>query len=606
MPRLTRRICARWVLAILFLVAVGQEASADSNRAPRVLALHSFSADPDRISSFDQITVPALEKILGRSVDVYTEYLELDRFPEDDYRRILIRNLKSLYQNRSIDVIVPIEFQALDFTRSYLSDVFPGVPIVFVSVESSQIQGLSFAPNITGVVHKDDWLSAIREILRIHPDTQQVVVFGGSSPMDHENLEEKRKIFQPFENKVRFRYLTDLPLLDMLAITRRLPPKSVIIQISFRADSQGHALPDSGLLYETANAPVYSLVGRNLGKGLVGGPVPAFQERYLAGAKMIARVLKGEKPTAIPIQTAVPEHPMAFDWRQLQRWGINEKLLPARSLVSFREPPPWEQYKWEILISILIGLAEGALILALLVQRSRRRRAEHEVRDLAGKLIVAQEEERKRIARELHDDLSQQLAAVGLSVSSIRRDMASSLPKEYRKFEELQYRLTSLHDDIHRLSHNLHPALIETVGLSAALRQYAHNRTELTGVVVDVKINLASETVPHDAALCLYRVAQESLRNVVKHSGARRAEISLNEFDDALELTVRDWGEGFDSQGKTPNGGLGLTSMKERVRLAGGVLDIESAPREGTRIRARLPFGEAFQTKTMTAKTGVA
>jgi len=184
--------------------------------------------------------------------------------------------------------------------------------------------------------------------------------------------------------------------------------------------------------------------------------------------------------------------------------------------------------------------------------------------------------------------------------------MASSLPKEYRKFEELQYRLTSLHDDIHRLSHNLHPALIETVGLSAALRQYAHNRTELTGVVVDVKINLASETVPHDAALCLYRVAQESLRNVVKHSGARRAEISLNEFDDALELTVRDWGEGFDSQGKTPNGGLGLTSMKERVRLAGGVLDIESAPREGTRIRARLPFGEAFQTKTMTAKTGVA
>jgi len=574
-----------------------------------VLALHSFNADPERLSAFDQITVPALEKILGRSVDVYTEYLELDRFPEDDYRRILIRNLKSLYQNRSIDVIVPIEFQALDFTRNYLSDVFPDVPIVFLSIESSQIQGVSLAPNITGVVHKDDWLGAMREILRIHPDTKQVIVFGGSSPMDHENLEEKRKLFQHFENKVKFRYLTDLPLLDMLAITRRLPSKSVIIQLSFRADSQGHTLADSGaatLLYETANAPVYSLVGRNLGRGLVGGPVPAFQERYLAGAKIIARVLKGEKPAAIPIQTAVPEHPMAFDWRQLQRWGINEKLLPARSLISFRQPPPWEQYKWEILISILIGLAQGALILALLVQGSRRRRAENEVRDLAGKLIVAQEEERKRIARELHDDLSQQLAAAGLSVSSIRRDMASSLPKEYRKFDELQYRLTSLHDDIHRLSHALHPALIETVGLSAALRQYALDRTELTSIVVDVKINLESEMVPHDVALCLYRVAQESLRNAVKHSGTQRAEISLNEFGDELELVVRDWGKGFDSQGKTPKRGLGLTSMKERVRLAGGVLDIESAPREGTRIRARLPFGEALQTKTMTVRSGVA
>jgi signal transduction histidine kinase len=358
------------------------------------------------------------------------------------------------------------------------------------------------------------------------------------------------------------------------------------------------------MLYETANAPVYSLVGRNLGRGLVGGPVPAFQERYLAGANLIARVLNGEKPAAIPIQTAVPEHPMAFDWRQLQRWSISEKLLPARSLVSFRQPSPWEQYKWQILISILIALAESALIVALLVQRSRRRRAEKEVRDLAGKLIVAQEDERKRIARELHDDLSQQLAAVGLSVSSIRRDMAPSFPKDYRKIEELQHRLGSLHDDIHRLSHELHPALLETVGLSAALTQYASDLTELTGVVVNVKIKLESETIPHDVALCLYRVAQESLRNAVKHSGAQRAEMSLNESGHALELAVRDWGTGFDPQGTTQNGGLGLTSMKERVRLAGGVLEVESVPQFGTRIRARVPLGQAAPEKTMTVRSG--
>jgi signal transduction histidine kinase len=597
----------RWFLVSAFLLAGITDGLA---RTPHVLALHSFTPDPAQPSPFDQIMRPAIEEKLRQKVVVYTEYLELERFPGDEYRRMLVRNLRNLYRDRSIDVIVAIEFQALEFAQRYIGEALPDIPIVFVSVESSLVRGAVYAPNITGVVHKDDWEGALREILRIHPDTKEVVVFAGSGSIDHEDLERKKKLFRPFEGKVKFRYVTDLPLLDMLAITSKLPPKSVILQISFSTDSLGQMLPDDGapkLLYQSANVPVYSLVGRNLGNGLIGGPVPAFQERYLAGADIVSRVLKGERPAAIPIQSAVPEHAMAFDWRQLKRWGIKEDRLPPGSLVSFREPTPWERYKWPVLLATLIFLAEGALIVGMMIQRLRRQRVENalrssrnEVRDLAGKLIVAQEDERKRIARELHDDLSQQLAAIGMFVSAIRRDVASLMPKDYSKLEELQTHLISLHDEIHRLSHELHPTVLEHFGLGAALRQHANELSELTGMTVDVGIDSETETIPPDVALCLYRVAQESLRNVAKYSGTQRAEINLTHANGELELTIRDWGKGFDAQARAQTGGLGLTSMKERVRLVAGVLSIESAPQKGTCVRARVPLHPELP---LTAKT---
>jgi signal transduction histidine kinase len=329
--------------------------------------------------------------------------------------------------------------------------------------------------------------------------------------------------------------------------------------------------------------------------------MPAFRERYLLAAELAYRVLNGEKPQNIPVQSAVPAHAMAFDWRQLRRWGIEESALPSGSLVSFREASPWQRYKWPLVGVCVFCLAETALIARLLLQQARRRRVENvllksrnEVRDLAGKLIEAQEEERRRIARELHDDHSQRLAAVAMFVSSIRHDLSGLIPESYRRMEELQVRLGWLSDGIHRLSHELHPTLLEHVGLDAALQGHAGELKQLTGMAVEIKTHLESEVICPNVALCLYRVAQEALRNAAKHSGSQRAEVTVRRVAAGLEMVIADQGRGFDSSTGRQNRGLGLTSMEERLRSVGGTLKIESAPQKGTRVSAQVPCPCAF------------
>jgi hypothetical protein len=135
--------------------------------------------------------------------------------------------------------------------------------------------------------------------------------------------------FLPYASKVRFLYLVDLPLLDTLAILNQLPANTVVIQSSFNWDSRGQILTDDGalrMIYATANAPVYALIGRNLGQGFVGGPMPAFRERYLLAASVIYRILQGEKAASIPVQTAVPQHAMAYDWRGSSEDGVSGRI----------------------------------------------------------------------------------------------------------------------------------------------------------------------------------------------------------------------------------------------------------------------------------------
>jgi signal transduction histidine kinase len=209
-------------------------------------------------------------------------------------------------------------------------------------------------------------------------------------------------------------------------------------------------------------------------------------------------------------------------------------------------------------------------------------------------LIEAQEEERRRIARELHDDHSQRLAAVAMFVSSIRHDLSGLIPESYRRMEELQVRLGWLSDGIHRLSHELHPTLLEQVGLDAALQGHAGELKQLTGMAVEIKTHLESEVICPNVALCLYRVAQEALRNAAKHSGSQRAEVTVRRVAGGLEMVIADQGRGFDSSNERPNRGLGLTSMEERLRSVGGTLKIESAPQKGTRVSAHVPCPRAL------------
>ena len=216
------------------------------------------------------------------------------------------------------------------------------------------------------------------------------------------------------------------------------------------------------------------------------------------------------------------------------------------------------------------------------------RRSHAQIQQLAGKLIAAQEEERKRVARELHDDINQKLAALAISLSKMKQGLD---PAEgvHDQVTELQRRTTELTDDVRRLSHRLHPAIMEHVGLVAALKSYCAQFSNNAGISIQMNVPEALKPVSPDVALCLYRVTQESLQNISKHSGAREACVTLTQADGDLRLLVSDTGVGFDVQQEQGTKGLGLISMKERVRLVGGTLLLESRPGTGTELEVRVP-----------------
>lgn len=211
------------------------------------------------------------------------------------------------------------------------------------------------------------------------------------------------------------------------------------------------------------------------------------------------------------------------------------------------------------------------------------------IRDLAGKLIVAQEEERKYIARELHDDFNQQVASLAIGLGKLESQLADASEPVRRQVEKLEARTTQLCDRIRRLSHELHSSTLEHVGLGPALKLYCAELSENEEVAVSFTAAEDLGAVPADAAQCLYRVAQESLRNFVKHSGASSAEVKLSRSNGSVELRVTDAGRGFERETVTARRGLGLVSMEERIRLLDGSLQINTHPARGTELIARVP-----------------
>ena len=210
--------------------------------------------------------------------------------------------------------------------------------------------------------------------------------------------------------------------------------------------------------------------------------------------------------------------------------------------------------------------------------------------DLAGRLINAQEEERTRIARDLHDDVSQQLAGVGIMLSGLKRNLHRSGPGPEidETLASLQDRTATLAHSLRHLSHELHPGVLKHAGLAAALREHCSEVQKHHGISVTFSARDDFEALAFDVGLCLYRVTQETLTNIVRHAKASAARVELNETDAGVELRVIDDGVGFVPT-TGARSGLGLRSIDERVRLTGGQVSVESRPGLGTTVLVHIP-----------------
>jgi len=209
---------------------------------------------------------------------------------------------------------------------------------------------------------------------------------------------------------------------------------------------------------------------------------------------------------------------------------------------------------------------------------------------VSQKLIEAHEEERTRIARELHDDISQRLALVSMRLGLLKKSAPAAAAGLAQEIGEISHEVTGLVTDVHALSHGLHPSKLEILGLEEAVAGFCKELSHRHGVAIDVQFENIPKALPPELSLCLYRVLQEALQNVVKHGGSPRAQVSLNGQIDTLNLIVQDSGIGFHPHEAMRGPGLGLTSMKERLKVVGGQLSIQSQRGRGTTIRAVAPL----------------
>jgi signal transduction histidine kinase len=218
------------------------------------------------------------------------------------------------------------------------------------------------------------------------------------------------------------------------------------------------------------------------------------------------------------------------------------------------------------------------------------RQSQERYRMLAGHLLTTQEAERKRLARELHDDLSQRLAALAMEAETLERQTPLLSGADHVRLKEIKDKLVELSIDVHAMSRRLHPSILDDLGLADAVASECAMFRKRDGIVVNYRVENISREVPPNVAVCLYRIVQEALRNISRHAGATEVAIALVGENQAIRLSIRDNGKGFDPGQKTSKVGLGLDSMKERAYLIGGDFSAKSQPGQGTVIEVLAPL----------------
>jgi PAS domain S-box-containing protein len=237
------------------------------------------------------------------------------------------------------------------------------------------------------------------------------------------------------------------------------------------------------------------------------------------------------------------------------------------------------------IVNVVVENGRPKEVVGISVDITERKRAQEALSGIARKLVEAQEQERARIGRELHDDINQRLAMLAVELEQLQHN-----PSEvHTRLQEVRQQATELSNDVQALSHDLHSSKLEYLGVVAGIKSWCKEFTERQKIEVEFTSDVSS-TLPSDIGLCLFRVLQEAMHNAVKYSGVKRVQVQLREDSGEIHLIVSDSGCGFDVEGALQGKGLGLTSMRERVRLVNGTISIESERMRGTTIHVRLPL----------------
>jgi len=595
--------------ALTFL-ALSCRSSAGAEEIPwRVLILHAYNYTLPALTLATDGARTRLFERSPRKIELDAVYLDLARYAEPEQEMLMAKFLRDRYASRQPDVVIAAGADALPFITRHRDGFAPGVPVVFLGVSITSYQALRPPPDVTGhVIDLDLILDRTLGLAeRLQPDAHRLFFVAGSATVDRRWQLIARRIAERRQRRFDVTYLFDLSYDALMAEISRVPRDSVVVFLSFLRDGAGNALPPGEVattLSKLSPAPVYSPYEHPL-KGPVGGYVETFASMGSTAADIVLEVLGGKDPATIPPRPN-PDIGYRVDDKALQRWGLSERNLPPGTIVTDREPGLWELYRGYVIVALSLIALQAVLIAALLMQARRRRAAEasilakesalrvsyEQVRELNTRLVNAQEEERARIARELHDDVGQRVASLSIGLSGLKRRPAVTDEAVRDELSELQHKAVDLAKGLRDLSHQLHPGVLQHVGLAEALRTRCEEISVRSNINLELEVANDWSEVTDEVALCLYRVAQEALQNIVKHSNATSGRISLARHDGRVVMRVADEGRGLAAGPSNGHQGIGLISMRERVQMLGGSFEMRSSANAGTVAVVSIPTGE--------------
>ena len=294
-------------------------------------------------------------------IEIYNEAMDLSRFGSNNYQPLLRDFLQEKYVDKKIDVAIAVLSPSLDFLLNHGSVIFPGTPIIFCGIDKTELGNRVLPPHVRGIVLKREFAPTIEIALKLHPKAERAVVVAGTSDFDERLLEQAKREFRFYEERLDIQYLMTLPLQNLLAELSHLPPQTLVFYTSLFRDGAGDSFVPHEVVERVsaaANAPTYGFLDQYVGRGIVGGNLYSVSTHGAETAKLALRVLAGTEALGPQVYEA-PMQKLIFDWRQLQRWGIPESKLPAGSEIRFREPSEWDQYKRQILVVTADDLGAG-------------------------------------------------------------------------------------------------------------------------------------------------------------------------------------------------------------------------------------------------------
>lgn len=567
-------------------------ANAQQGDTPQILILNSFDQN-----AAPHIIVPT-EAFKTTLQENYPSTVAFQTFNLEQYREGLPGNdtltaelLRKRFDANAPDLVLAVGPPAIAFWLRQGDTVSPGAPLLGLA-DHKFIRQLDLRPTDAVVTTEFSLTDAVEDILRLRPETSRILMVFGDTGLERAWAAEARRQLQSYSGRIDLQYTNDMTLSELQKTLSRLPPDSAVFYGIFSRDVNGVSLEyhaPLALVRAASSVPVFGALDTQLGRGIVGGRLMQSMQGGVELARIAEDMLRGK-----PAHTGwkfIPLSEPRYDWNELQYWAIDPESLPPGSTILFKPKSFWDQYAGWVVAAVALIAAQSLLILALLQQRRHRHLSETARDDLGRRLVTANEDERRILARELHDDLSQRLARLAIDAGFAQSPAGADAAQQTLK--NLYPDLVDISKDIHDMSYRLHPSLVEDLGIAAALRAEIERMRRRTKVEIFDRISDVIGPISNDAALCIYRIAQEALRNALRHAHASHIDVSLESDDRGVTLSVRDDGAGFDPANRQAKESLGLLSMKERAQLANGVLKINSRIGEGTTVVVTIPLAEA-------------